>query len=849
MKAVMVATTIGTVVVSVILVVTLSQMGWSALQKGALRRHRSTAEAMVDLLNYGVLEADGVVRLKNGGLLAVFRYRAPDAGSSTAHEQNALADSLARALQPLGSGWMIHVDAVRRPVAAYAETVRFPDTVSAAIDEERRAFFESQRAVFEGEFYLSVTYLPSRGGGRFQALLLDDHTDGEETAGGRQLALFRRELEALENRLPLHLERLGARFGARDGGEYGEDAMLTWLQHCVTGLEHPVATPRAGVFLDSLLGGQDVEFVGDDLKIGSLWLQVVAIDGFPLMSCPGILNHLAELPCGYRWSTRAIFLDSHEGVQHLQQYRRKWQQKVRRLTDQFIGSHSGPVDRHAVDMVYDADAAISALNSGEVGPAYYTGLVVIFHEDLEQAKHAARATARVVRRLGCTAARIEDLNLMEAYLGSLPGHGVQNVRRPLLNTLDVADLIPTSSLWAGENQAPCPYYPAGSPALLYGLTSGSTPFRLNLHVGDVGHTLMFGPTGAGKSTHLALLAAQLRRYEGMRVFVFDKGLSLYALASAIAAVTDGCSGLHFEVASDRQRLRFAPLRLLEHESDRKWAMEWVDQLLALNGLQTSPAQRSEIGRAVVNMHQTGARSMSELVMTLQDREMSTVLRQYTSDAPMGFLLDAEDDNIKQSDFTVFEIEELMTLNDRLALPILTYLFRRVERQLDGCPAAIILDEAWVMLGHPVFRDKIREWLKVLRKANCLVVLATQSLSDASRSGILDVLVESCPTKIYLPNANAVSEEGCAMYKRMGLNERQIELIAAAKPKRDYYVTSSAGQRLYELALGPLALALCSASGKQDIATIRTLEAKYGRGWLQAWLQAKGVPARLWEALQ
>ena len=96
----------------------------------------------------------------------------------------------------------------------------------------------------------------------------------------------------------------------------------------------------------------------------------------------------------------------------------------------------------------------------------------------------------------------------------------------------------------------------------------------------------------------------------------------------------------------------------------------------------------------------------------------------------------------------------MALGEKNLIPVLLYLFRHFERSLTGAPALLLLDEAWVMLGHPVFREKIREWLKVLRKANCAVVLATQSLSDAVRSGILDVLLESCPTKILLPNEEA-----------------------------------------------------------------------------------------------
>jgi type IV secretion system protein VirB4 len=207
---------------------------------------------------------------------------------------------------------------------------------------------------------------------------------------------------------------------------------------------------------------------------------------------------------------------------------------------------------------------------------------------------------------------------------------------------------------------------------------------------------------------------------------------------------------------------------------------------------------------------------------------------------MGHLLDAEEDGLSFSDFTVFEIEELMNLGDKYALPVLLYLFRRIERSLHGQPAVIILDEAWLMLGHPVFRAKIREWLKVLRKANCLVLMATQSLSDAANSGILDVIVESTATKIFLPNVYARDEDTAALYRRMGLNARQIEILATAIPKRQYYYVSENGRRLYDLALGPLALSFVGASDKDSIATIKTLEAKHGDAWVHEWLAGRGL---------
>ena len=145
-----------------------------------------------------------------------------------------------------------------------------------------------------------------------------------------------------------------------------------------------------------------------------------------------------------------------------------------------------------------------------------------------------------------------------------------------------------------------------------------------------------------------------------------------------------------------------------------------------------------------------------------------------------------------------------------------------------------------MLGHPVFRAKIREWLKVLRKANCAVVLATQSISDAERSGIIDVLKESCPTKICLPNGAARELGTREFYDRIGFNERQIEIISNAIPKCEYYVASPDGRRLFDMSLGPVALSFVGASGKEDLKRIRALNSEHGRNWPVRWLETRGV---------
>ena len=351
---------------------------------------------------------------------------------------------------------------------------------------------------------------------------------------------------------------------------------------------------------------------------------------------------------------------------------------------------------------------------------------------------------------------------------------------------------------------------------------------------------MFGPTRAGKSTHLALIAAQMRRYKGMCIYSFDKGMSMYPLTAAIKAKQKGKSGFHFTVGAEGDKLAFCPLQYLETRGDRAWAMEWIDTILALNNVNTTPAQRNEIGNAIIRMHKNGSKTLSEFVVEVQNNTIREALTQYTVDGNMGHLLDSEEDGLSLSDFTVFEIEELMNLGEKYTLPVLMYLFRRIECSLKGQSAAIILDEAWIMLGHPAFRDKIKEWLKTFAKKNCLVLMATQSLSDAKNSGILDVIVESTATKIFLPNIYAKDEDTSALYKRMGLNDRQIDILCSAIPKRQYYYLSENGRRLYELAIGKLALSFVGATDKESIAEIQSLENKYGHDWVDKWLDSRGI---------
>lgn len=803
----------------------------------ALRQFRKTPKGLPDLLNYAAVVDEGVVIGKDGAFMAGWTYRGDDYSATLPAQRNALAAHANAALGMLGSGWMTHHDCIRMPVAAYAEAKdsAFPEPISQLIDTERRNQFEQKEQYFESRHVLVVTYLPPTSGkSAVKKMMFEEDGKRGKASATSELEHFKSTIAEFEDRFSsiVKMHRLQSRrLQAENGAWFTRDEFLSYLHWTVTGIRQPINLPDVPMYLDALIGAQD--FIGGVApRIGRQHIRVVGIDGFPEESYPGILDVLDQVPIPYRWSTRFIYLDPFEADIELDKYRRIWEQKERSLRDQVFKTGAGRIDPHAMAMKQDTLQAKAEANSGAVRYGYYTSVILLQDEDEQVVDQAAKIISQHIRNMGFNA-RLEDINAVEAWLGSLPGHGVQNVRRPLMHTLNLAHLVPLSSVWAGEATNPCPFFPPNSPPLLYGATDGSTPWRFNIHVGDVGHTLILGPTGSGKSTKMVLMMLQFLRYPKAQVFAFDKGRSAFIACRAVG-------GRHYDVGN-ADGLAFAPLSKLKDERDLAWATDWVEQIAKLNNVQIEPAHRREIHRALTLLMESPHTTLTAFQATIQHPALKDALAPYVVDGAYGKYFDAEQDGMQESPFQVFEIEELMNLGERCVLPALDYLFYRIERQLHGQPTLLVLDEAWLMFDHPVFRAKIREWLKVLRKANASVVMGTQSLSDVAGSSILDVINESCQTKVFLANPLANEDEAHALYTRLGLNQTQINVVSQMLPKRDYYYTSIHGRRRYHLDLGPIALAFVGASGKEDIAAAkRLMNEDSTQPWQMRWLEHKGV---------
>lgn len=803
---------------------------------------RPAALGTPDLLNWAAEVADGVVLCKDGSLLAGWYYRGPDLAAAPAAQRNQVSAVVNAALAGLGSEWMIHVDAGRREATGYPEASAsaFPDMVTRLIDEERRAAFGSEGGHFETTNALVVTFLPPKTAQRRASDLMFSDDAKHESAGDAVLRAFEASLELLEDRLSavLELDRMrGVPYEDAEGRTHVFDPLLSHLRWALTGEAIRLNLPICPMYLDAVIGAVEL-WTGVVPRIGERFLMCVAVDGFPLETYPGILGELDQLAVEYRWSTRFICADAVDAQAELRGYRRRWQQKVRGFWDQVLhrsATTAAAVDADAQEMVGETEEALAEASSGLVGFGAFTSVVVLSDPDRGRLAAAAREVRRVVVNLGF-GCRIETVNTVEAWLGSLPGHAVPNLRRPLLHTIHLANLLPLSSVWPGSPTAPCPLYPEGSPALLYA-ASGTTPFRLNLHVDDVGHTLMFGPTGAGKSTALALIAAQFRRYRDSTVFVFDVGRAMEVLTRAVG-------GGHFDLGGgDEESPGLAPLAAIDIPAERSWAADWVEIVLELQGLGLSAAQRNELGRALTALaaKPERERTLTALQVEIQHDAMKQALEPYTLDGATGGLLDAESDGIRVGTWTCFEVGEMMKRDDKVRLPVLLYLFRLVERMLRGQPALLVIDEAWTMLGNEVFRGRIEDWLRTLRKANAAVVLATQSVADVARSGIVDVLVESCKTSMYLANPDADQAEAAGVYRSLGLNGAEIEVVRSLTPKRQYYVRG-AGRRVIDLAIGPVALSFVGVSSPEDQGRVRELEAEHGPRWPRVWLEERGIRA-------
>lgn len=794
-----------------------------------LTEYRKRAAHLADFLPWAALVAPGVVLNKDGSFQRTARFRGPDLDSATPAELVGTTGRLNNALRRLGSGWAIFVEAQRNSATDYPDS-RFPDSASALLDVERREQFEESGLLYESSYFLTFVWLPpAEDASRMEGWLYE----GRERSGVDPRELLKGFIDRTDRVLNL-VEGFVPEAAWLDDGE-----TLTYLHSTISTNRHRVRVPETPMYLDALLADQPLAG-GLEPRLGDFHLRTLTVIGFPTVTFPGILDDLNRLAFMYRWSTRAIMLDKLEATRLLTKIRRQWFAKRKSvaviLKEVLTNEQSVLVDSDAANKAADADAALQDLGSDQVGEVYVTATVTVWDADPRIADEKLRLAEKVIQSRDFTCI-VETVNAIEAWLGSIPGQVYANVRQPPISTLNLAHMMPLSAVWAGPERDE--HFDA--PPLFYAKTEGATPFRFALHVGDVGHTVIVGPTGAGKSVLLALLALQFRRYLNSQIFAFDFGGSIRVSTLAMGGDWQDLGGSRSDDTSALNTVSLQPLAGIHDTPERAWAADWLVDILIREGVEITPDVKEHLWTALTSLASApvAERTITGLTVLLQSTALKQALRPYCIGGPYGRLLDAEVEWLGSASVQAFETEGL--IGTGAAPAVLSYLFHRIESRFDGRPSLLIIDEGWRALDDGGFAQKIKEWLKTLRKKDVSVVFSSQSLADIEASPIAPVIVESCPTRIFLANERAIEPQIAAVYEKFGLNARQIEIVARATPKRDYYCQSRRGNRLFELGLGDVALTLCAASDKAAHAMIDDLLADGARPYfLEAWLEANGL---------
>ena len=770
---------------------------------------------------------------KDSSFLAGYYFVGRDLTTLSAHDRNATAATMANAIHALGGNWSIHVDATRVPADPYPPQRDWPDPISQRIDDERRAQFETYGTAYETIQTIVLRWQPPSGLQRHTLnLLFEREKASVERSLEQSLGEFEEALNAFEDTVSnlLSVTRMRLR---QESDDRVTDELWTHLRWTLTG-EALALAPRLPMnHLDTQTASPELQ-CSTPPRFGDDWIGIVSIDDLPDATHPDLLQDLQALPFPARFNTRFIALADHEAKRELKMIRNKWSQGTRGMIDRIVHpqpTDSSVINQDALAMKAETEAQLSILNSGNVRLGHLTSVVVLRHSDQDVLQDRARTVSQLLQHHGF-AARIEKVNAVEGFLGSLPGHVVENVRSRRTDALTLANMLPLTSTWTGPSRCPSDKIDNGNaPPLVICRTEGSTPFRLSLHVEDVGHTLLFGPSGTGKSTLLALFCAQWLRYPGATVVAIDKDHALQTLTHAVG-------GSHHVLNVSDGSERFAPFTSIDDPAERAWAADWIEQLCQVQGLHPTLKQREYIRDGIKDTADTGgSRTFSAIATAIQDMSVKNALQPYGASGDFGSIFDGARDTVELDRWMCIELSSVMSSSDKLRLPALTYLFRIVERQAQGQPMLLVIDEAWAALKHDVFRERIGEWLVTLRKMNVAVLLATQSVSHIADSDIQQIITENCPTRIY--GANFEAPKYADTYAGLGLQGADLELLASLQPKRQYYVTQQReGARVVDFHLGPETLAFCGVSSKNELKQVAALRESHPEQWPDLWLQER-----------
>jgi type IV secretion/conjugal transfer VirB4 family ATPase len=549
-------------------------------------------------------------------------------------------------------------------------------------------------------------------------------------------------------------------------------------------------------FLDYYLPESHLECHRGHLRLDDYYVKVLTLKEPSAQSLPLIFKNLLEVQANYHVVTEWKKEDSGRTRRVIQAKRRHFHNTKRSFFSQVNLNDASP---HDVLLDDSRESQVRELGEGikeiELGGNYFGqfSLTVVLY-DIELAR-VERACADFYKVFSVHDAQLyeEKYNLLNAFLAAVPGNYAFNLRYLYLLNTNYADYSFLFTLHSGEHRNR--HLRQEYLAVLE--TNHHSPYFLNLHYRDVAHTIMLGRTGAGKSFLLNFLITNLQKYDPL-TFIFDLG-------GSFENITRLFDGSYVRVGLESQDFRINPFSLPPTKDNLDFLALFLKVLMQVSGsAEFDPATERDLYQQIENVYalDPSLRTLGVLANTLR-QDLAGRLAKWIRGGQFGFVFDNEDDTISFSRFQCFDFQRMSQYAEILE-PLLFYILHRAntvitDKQLTATFKAFFIDEAWVFLRNPNIQRYVVEALKTWRKHNAAMLLSTQSLDELRRSDILDVILESCATKIFLANPDMDRE----LYRRQfHLNETEVEHIAGLIPKQQFLIKTPELAKVVNLTVDP-----------------------------------------------
>ncbi len=542
-----------------------------------------------------------------------------------------------------------------------------------------------------------------------------------------------------------------------------------------------LARLKYDTFLDYYLCESHLECHRGFLRLDDFYVKVLTLKEPSAQSFPLIFERLLEVQANYHVVTEWKKEDSGKMRRTIQAKRRHFHNTKHSFVSQVnlndVPAHDVLVDDSKESQVRELGDSIKEIELKGNYFGNFSLTVVIYDLDLAKVE---RACAEFYKVFSVHDAQLyeEKYNLLNSFLATVPGNYVFNLRSVYLLNSNYADYSFLFTLHCGEQQNR--HLHQEYLAVLE--TNHHTPYFLNLHHRDVAHTMILGRTGAGKSFLLNFLITNLQKYEP-RTFIFDLGGSFESLTQLFG-------GSYVKIGMNSADFRINPFSLPPTKENLDFLALFVKVLLqGSSAIELDPGEERDLYQQIENLYSVDPplRTLGVLTNTLGHR-IADRLAKWTSGGQFGFLFDNSEDTISFSRFQCFDFQK-MSQYPELLEPLLFYILHRAnsvisDPEISTVFKAFFIDEAWVFLKNPSIQRYIVEALKTWRKANAAMILSTQSLDELRRSEVLDVIIESCPTKIFLANPDMDRD----LYRRQfHLNENEVDLISTLIPKQQFLI--------------------------------------------------------------